>query len=472
MPSATNRRVGVIGAGVSGVVTAAHLLSEGLDVTVFERAPVAGGVWVWESRVPHEPTYPSAKPSVAESTFFKAATNGEKKAWLSEPTPAYDSLKNNVPTELLETTLNPLKPGTESFVLHNVLKDYIQDTAEKTGVTKNTQFNTRVEHVSKTGDQWKLVSSTWDEAKGEAVSKEWSFDSVIVASGHYHAPRVPNIRGLSEWKSKFPSRIQHSKSYRNANGYENQNVLVIGGSASSLDAVKEIVPVAKKVWQSTRGGAFDLPVAVLPDEVERIGEVVEFHPPGQDSAEGSIGNATLADGTVIKDIDRIIVATGYQFSLPFLLEYHRDDVKASDADDKVLVTDGTQLHNLHHDIFYIPDPTLIFIGVPFYTATFSFFEFQAIAAAAFLSGKAKLPSVEAQRAEYSERVKAKGFGKKFHARLGEDLEYAAGLMKWVNEGRDPADRKPDGYSEKWIADRERLRHNPDPKNSLFEKTKI
>lgn len=86
MPSATNRRVGVIGAGVSGVVTAAHLLAEGLDVTVFERAPVAGGVWVWESRVPHEPTYPSAKPSVAESTFFKAATNGEKKAWLSEPT--------------------------------------------------------------------------------------------------------------------------------------------------------------------------------------------------------------------------------------------------------------------------------------------------------------------------------------------------------------------------------------------------
>ncbi len=39
------RRVAVIGAGVSGVTTAAHLNAEGLDVTVFERAPVAGGVW-------------------------------------------------------------------------------------------------------------------------------------------------------------------------------------------------------------------------------------------------------------------------------------------------------------------------------------------------------------------------------------------------------------------------------------------
>jgi len=40
------RRVAVIGAGVSGFTTAAHLKAEGLDVTVFERAPVSGGVWL------------------------------------------------------------------------------------------------------------------------------------------------------------------------------------------------------------------------------------------------------------------------------------------------------------------------------------------------------------------------------------------------------------------------------------------
>lgn len=38
-------RVAVIGAGISGVVTAAHLLKAGLDVTVFERNQEAGGVW-------------------------------------------------------------------------------------------------------------------------------------------------------------------------------------------------------------------------------------------------------------------------------------------------------------------------------------------------------------------------------------------------------------------------------------------
>jgi ACS family pantothenate transporter-like MFS transporter len=39
------RRVAIIGAGISGVLTAAYLKNAGLHVTVFERASVAGGVW-------------------------------------------------------------------------------------------------------------------------------------------------------------------------------------------------------------------------------------------------------------------------------------------------------------------------------------------------------------------------------------------------------------------------------------------
>jgi cation diffusion facilitator CzcD-associated flavoprotein CzcO len=38
----------------------------------------------------------------------------------------------------------------------------------------------------------------------------------------YHAPRVPDIPGLAKWKEAWPSRIQHSKSYRNPKGFENQ----------------------------------------------------------------------------------------------------------------------------------------------------------------------------------------------------------------------------------------------------------
>jgi len=39
------KRVAVIGAGVSGLSTARHLKSQGLEVVVFERSARAGGIW-------------------------------------------------------------------------------------------------------------------------------------------------------------------------------------------------------------------------------------------------------------------------------------------------------------------------------------------------------------------------------------------------------------------------------------------
>ena len=38
-------RVAIVGAGVSGVVAAAHAQEAGLDITVFERNKAAGGIW-------------------------------------------------------------------------------------------------------------------------------------------------------------------------------------------------------------------------------------------------------------------------------------------------------------------------------------------------------------------------------------------------------------------------------------------
>ena len=43
--NSTIRRVGIVGAGISGIVSAAHLLDAGFEVTVFERNKEAGGIW-------------------------------------------------------------------------------------------------------------------------------------------------------------------------------------------------------------------------------------------------------------------------------------------------------------------------------------------------------------------------------------------------------------------------------------------
>ena len=45
MANPQTTRVAVVGAGISGVLAAGHLLATGLEVTVFERNAAPGGVW-------------------------------------------------------------------------------------------------------------------------------------------------------------------------------------------------------------------------------------------------------------------------------------------------------------------------------------------------------------------------------------------------------------------------------------------
>lgn len=74
---------------------------------------------------------------------------------------------------MMKLKLNSWPPGTDLFVRHNVLADYIQDTAAKTGVDSITHFNTKVERVSKEHDHWKVRTSTLDTEKLEKTTKDW-----------------------------------------------------------------------------------------------------------------------------------------------------------------------------------------------------------------------------------------------------------------------------------------------------------
>jgi cation diffusion facilitator CzcD-associated flavoprotein CzcO len=57
---------------------------------------------------------------------------------------------------------------------------------------------------------------------GVEINKLQGFDSVVVASGHYHSPNVPDIPGLKEWKKRWPDRVQHSKGYRKPDDFKDQ----------------------------------------------------------------------------------------------------------------------------------------------------------------------------------------------------------------------------------------------------------
>ncbi|KAJ4993415.1 putative flavin dependent monooxygenase [Stagonosporopsis vannaccii] len=459
--SSNSKRVAVIGAGISGVVTAAHLKNEGLDVTVFERSSAAGGVWFYDERKPLEPAYPSVPPSKAGSEYSKDGFEDSEVEGLlhAPPGPCYVGLKNNVATPLLETTLNKFPPGTEDFVSHSVLKDYIQTTAARTEVEALTQYNTEVQHVAKTGDKWAVKTATLQTRADGSQSRNSStsdFDAVVVASGHYHAARVPDIPGLAEWKRAYPNRVQHSKGYRKPEDYQGKNFLLIGGSVSATDIARELSPFAHKIYQSHRNGAFDLSASMLPENAVRVEEVVSFAAPSGASPTALDPSSpipltlTLKSGLQLCDIHHVILCTGYHLTLPFLPHLHADNTAPHAADDRVLVTDGTMFHNLHRDVFYIPDASLAFVGVPFFTATFTLFEFQAMVVAKVMAGLVDLPSQSEMRGEYVQRVREKGVGKAFHSLRDREEEYVDALLRWVNRDLERKGREGlTGHTEKW-----------------------
>ncbi|KAH6625087.1 hypothetical protein B0J18DRAFT_202003 [Chaetomium sp. MPI-SDFR-AT-0129] len=555
-PFHSNSTVAVIGAGISGVCAAAHLLQQGLRVTVFERSSIAGGVWHYDLRTAPDPPYPNSVPSKGDHFYdygyYRGSSHdvvsgvkgsgyvtpppegvraGEKEGergqggggdvgheeevdevWdaaaetpfsdgevhFSPPGPCYAGLKNNVPTHLMTSALETWPEGTEAFINQRYIEEYVQKLAKNHGVDEATQFHTRVDDVRKTPDgrKWQIRSVSLEKrAEGDneqqqqqqqqrqprLIERTALFDLVVVASGHYNMPRIPPTPGLDTWKKLYPDRIIHSKQYRSPDSYRGKNVLVIGASVSAMDICRELDGVAAHVTQSVRGGKFDLPASLLPESVVRVGAIAEFtHPqdlprthssnplppnapiPGHVRLLDELQDTSSSSSSNIPPIHHVILATGYITSYPFLPHLHSDTSPAHTAAGTHLVVtaEGEMAHNLHRDIFYIPDPTLAFIGVPYYVATFSLFDFQAQALARVFAGKARLPDHAQMRAEYDRRVEEKGLGRGFHSLHAPGLEvaYVQALVDWVNaDGAAAGEPLMRAHGEEWKRGYEELK---------------
>ncbi|KAG2185730.1 hypothetical protein INT43_002165 [Umbelopsis isabellina] len=481
--------VAVVGAGPAGLPTAKWLKEEGLTVRIFERNHASGGTWIYGATPALDPQYPSEIPSVgAQATLPPQGAvlpytvtqeyNEEAERLLlhhTPPNPCYESLGNNVATPLLKYKDLEWPKDTPWFTGHQVICQYLQDYSTTLGLTEITEYNTSVERIEENpdGQGWRVLTKTaekvikdgkpclrvsWKEEVGCYITRfsinaslvanyeVQKFDAVVVATGHYHVPYVPDFPGLREWHASFPSSVSHSKSYRVPQPFKGKNVLVIGNGTSAIDIMRDIAGYANNVYHSIRESHHNYDEKYLalrkelsswiPSKVQHRVGIKHFL--AKDNVQNSI--IEFVDGEIITDIDHIIICTGYMFNFHFLENLHSDEAtkaKFGDAavppDDRVLVKSGGQIYNLHKDIFYIPNPTLSFVGVPFHIATFSFFEFQALAVARAYGKRARLPDESSMRAEWNERLKQKGDGREFHA-LGAELEqeYIQNILAWLN----------------------------------------
>ncbi|RNJ58819.1 hypothetical protein D7B24_004184 [Verticillium nonalfalfae] len=475
--SPAQKSVAVIGAGVSGVLAAAHLLRRNQRVTVFERSSSAGGIWRYIEDRPEDPEYPVTLAAESSSEVFPdrlssrtttlRTEKGLTRKTFAPPGPCYAGLRSNIPTYLMRSSLSawPESAGRD-VVPHHLVNNYIQGLAQDFGVNAVTEFNTRVEEVIKPEgqSQWKVRTLRIDnkctkDTEPTFFEEQHLFDAVVIASGHYDIPFIPKIPGLSTLKKQFPERVTHSKQYRHPETFAGQNVVVVGGRVSAVDICRELAGISAKTYQSVRESTETFNFNILGDQTKQISEIDHIALKNQVSADETFLEQNnvlpvqlhLKDGRVLDGIHAIIFATGYQLTYPYLrsFEVPPDQVTRT----SLVESTKSTVHNLYKDIFYIPDPTLTFVGTPFDIVTFACFDYQAQAIAQVLSGAAALPNHDTMRAEYETRLTAKTASRQFHSLRGHEIEYVQGLVDWLNSEADRLGVKGqhiEGYSKEWI----------------------
>lgn len=327
------KRVAIIGAGPSGLAQLRAFQSaqqEGTDipeVVCFEKQSNWGGLWnyTWRTGIDQygEPVHGSM----------------------------YRYLWSNGPKEGLEFADYSFeehfgKP-IASYPPRAVLFDYIEGRVKKAGVRDWIRFNTAVRQVSfdESSGQFHVTVNDLPEAKQYTEQ----FDHVIVATGHFSTPNVPEFDGFD----LFPGRILHAHDFRDAAEFKDKNILIIGTSYSAEDIGSQCWKYGcKSITVSHRTAAMGYD---WPDNWEEV--------PLLTQVDGK--TATFKDGTT-KEIDAIILCTGYQHYFPFM------------ADDLRLETNNRLYPvDLYNGVVWQHNPKLMYLGMQDQWYTFNMFDAQA-----------------------------------------------------------------------------------------------
>ena len=341
-------RVAVIGAGPSGLSTlvafeaARKAGAKVPEVVAFEKQSDWGGLWnyTWRTGLDEhgEPVHSSM----------------------------YRYLWSNGPKECLEfsdyTFDRHFKQPIPSFPPREVLFNYITGRAKRRGIRKNIRFSTAVrmvEYVRKTG----RFEVTVEDLKERRTQTE-NFDYVVVATGHFSIPNVPVFPGIE----RFPGRVMHAHDFRDAREFAGKRLLIVGASYSAEDIALQChkygASSVTMCWR-TKPMGFKWPAGMderpLLTKIE--GKTVHFK-----------------DGSS-REVDAIILCTGYQHHFPFL-------------DEKLRLKTRNRLNppGLYKGVFWEQNPKLMYIGMQDQFYTFSMFDAQAWLARDFILGRFKLPS--------------------------------------------------------------------------------
>jgi len=199
----------VIGAGFSGIHALKSLRDKlGLNVRVYEAGATVGGTWYWNR-------YPGAR---CDSDAYIYCFTWDK--------------------QLLQEW-----DWSERYPEQPEILRYLEHVAQRHGLKRDMQFNTRV-----TGAEFDEDANLWRVRTddGKSVTAQY----LIAAVGSLSTTNMPQFEGLDRFRGKWyhTSRFPHA-----GVDFTNKRVGVVGTEATAVQAIAEIAQQAKQlvVFQRT-----------------------------------------------------------------------------------------------------------------------------------------------------------------------------------------------------------------------------
>ena len=217
----------IVGGGLAGLYTLHRLRGMGLHARVYEAGSGVGGTWFWNR-------YPGCRCDVESMEYSYSFSNELQQEWKW-----------------------PERYGTQPEILR-----YVNHVAERFDLLRDVQLDTRVRSAvfDAKANRWTVTTE-----KGEVVSAPFC----VMATGNLSTPRMPEFKGLKDFKG----RIYHTGLWpKEGVDFTGQRVAVIGTGSSGVQSIPHIARQAKQLHVFQRTANFSLPArnAPLDPEKERL----------------------------------------------------------------------------------------------------------------------------------------------------------------------------------------------------------
>ena len=209
----------IIGAGFAGMYALHRLRELKLSMQVFEAGDGVGGTWYWNR-------YPGARCDVESLEYSYSFSDEMQQEW----------------------------EWPERFAGQADILRYANHVADRFDLRRDIRFSTRVKSAvyDPTACLWRITTD-----RGDCVDARFC----IMASGNLSLPRVPDIKGLEDFRGKWYHTGQWPHEPVDFTG---QRVGVIGTGSSGIQLIPVVAQQAKHLHVFQRTANFTVPAVNRP----------------------------------------------------------------------------------------------------------------------------------------------------------------------------------------------------------------